>query len=184
MNIDVVYNCTIIPAVKGNIDNIKKWLLSDPGAYLILKDSYNPDTFRYASCVNAFNFANIKFGVGDGDIVFNCKPFRYLLSGNTPITLNTAGNVSNPTLYASQPRIKVVGSGNISLSINNALYAFTGVSGHIEIDSELESVYKDAELQNNKMTGYPFPTLKSGNNSVSWTGSVSSVVITPRWVTL
>ncbi|MCL2518015.1 MAG: hypothetical protein FWF15_05575 [Oscillospiraceae bacterium] len=110
-NIDVVYKCTIVN-FEGNINNIKNWLPAYRGKYLILTDTYNPDVFRYASFSNAFNFANIKFGTGEGDIVFNCKPFQYLLTGNQPVTLTSSGNISNPTKYDALPRIKVVGSGN------------------------------------------------------------------------
>ncbi len=111
---------------------------------------------------------------------FRCYPFWYQ-DNVANITLNQSGAVvSNPGTVYAEPVITVNGSGDITLMVNTALIELTGVSGSVIIDSELKEAYKDTTLLNGHMTG-EFPVLTPGQNAVSWSGNVSSVVIRPNW---
>jgi len=48
------------------------------------------------------------------------------------------------------------------------------------INSALKEAYKGNDLMNDHMSG-DFPVLKPGLNAVSWSGNVTSIVISPRW---
>ena len=50
----------------------------------------------------------------------------------------------------------------------------------IVIDSVLQEAYLGTTLMNEHMTG-EFPVLKPGANAVSWTGTVTKVVVKPNW---
>lgn len=191
-NIEISYTCSIVckrVEFLKKIDAVKEWLCADAGNYLILSDSYSPDCFRYAAYVNPIVITEA-FGVGDFTISFDCKPLRHLFSGLTPVKLTSSGTLTNPSKISSLPQIKITGNGNISLTISGVSYVLKNVSEYIVLDSELESAFKaslgegGSELQNNKMYSYPFPMLKPGQNSVSWSGSVTSVEIIPRWCCL
>ena len=50
----------------------------------------------------------------------------------------------------------------------------------IVIDCEMQEAYKGTTLMNERMAG-DFPVLVPRLNGISWTGSVTSVVVKPRW---
>ena len=108
-------------------------------------------------------------------------PFFYLNSGDTPLPFTTSPAViNNPGTHDAEPLIKVTGSGNITLDINGKIIQLTGVVGHIYIDSESQYVYKDTTNLGDKMVG-DFPVLNPGVNNMTWTGTVTSIEIIPRW---
>jgi phage-related protein len=111
---------------------------------------------------------------------FKVNPFFFLDSGSEYITLSAPATIYNPGTIYAEPYIKITGSGDIDLTINDTVYAFTGVDGYIEINSELKTVYKDTINQGNKMIG-EFPVLSIGDNMISWSGAVTSVEIMPKW---
>ena len=108
-------------------------------------------------------------------------PFFYLNSGDTPLPFTTSPAViNNPGTHHAEPLIKVTGSGNITLDINGKIIQLTGVVDHIYIDSESEYVYKGTNNEGDKMVG-DFPVLNPGVNNMTWTGTVTSIEIIPRW---
>ena len=48
------------------------------------------------------------------------------------------------------------------------------------IDSVLQEAYQGTTLMNDHMNG-EFPVLKPGANAISWTGTVTKVVVRPNW---
>ena len=87
----------------------------------------------------------------------------------------------------SNPLIKVVGSGDVTVSINNQELILKGLEDEIEVDCELMNAYKkingDIALLNNKMYS-DFPVLESGENQISFEGNISKIELIPRWVVL
>lgn len=162
---------------------IKAWLLSEPG-YFKLWDSYDEAYYRLASYSDEVDIEQELRDLGKLSISFDCKPFKYSFEGQKKTVLTAAEGLYNAEAYPSLPYIKIVGSGTITLSINNDSFSFTGVDEYIEVDSEIMNAYKGTERQNTKMTTASFPTLAPGANAISWTGSVSSVEIVPRWCCL
>ena len=90
-----------------------------------------------------------------------------------------------PTQFPSQPLIRVYGHGRIVL--NDAVISISGDMSmeYIDIDCERMESYSGAtELDSYVvfMTENDYPTLKPGDNDLSFTDlSISRVVITPRW---
>ena len=165
------------------VKKIAAWL-GAPGGYIILSDTYDPNYFRYAKYSGNINIADILLKIGTAKLNFNCKPYKYSFDGQQTVTIGTAGVLYNPENFASVPYIKIAGSGNITLSIGNASFAFKNVDGYIEIDGEIMAAYKGAELQNDKISFVGFPALAPGANHISAVGNVSKIEIVPRWCTL
>ena len=180
-NVDVSYTC-YCKDLSANMKSIKQWLCR-PG-YFKLTDSYDPLYFRYAAFASKLKVDELLRNVGKAELVFNCKPFRYSVAGQTKQTLTASGTVTNPESFPSLPYIKITGSGAVTLTIGAKAYSFTSVPTYLEIDSELMSCYKGSTLYNNRIGFTEFPVLQPGNNSVSWTGSVTKVEIIPNWRTL
>ena len=61
---------------------------------------------------------------------------------------------------------------------------FTDITDYLNIDCDTMNVYRlPSENKNSLMTG-GFPTLKTGDNLVSFMGGISTVTITPRFWTI
>ena len=113
-------------------------------------------------------------------VAFRCSPFWYL-DQVADITLTTSGRmITNPGSVYAEPVITVYGSGDITLMVGVSLCQLTDVTSSITLDCELKEAFKGNALQNDHMSG-EFPVLKPGSSAISWSGNVSSVVISPRW---
>lgn len=188
-NVKIEYTvCALagIQAIPEIAHRVKGWLLSEIG-YFELYDSYDPNYYRLAAYSDEYDLAQELPELGNSKIAFNCKPFRYLIEGKRAITLTASATIRNPEFFSSLPYIKITGSGNVTLTINSASYTFTGINGYIEIDSEKMQAYKGTTNENSKMTtneSKPFPEFVKGDNSISWSGTVTSLEIVPRWCCL
>ncbi|MGT2682997.1 phage tail domain-containing protein [Streptococcus porci] len=119
---------------------------------------------------------NSEAGYGSFTVSFTCDPFQYEVSDT--ISMSTQGTLKNPGGYFSRPYLKVFGSG--TLSINGMSVVLKDVSDYIEIDCEAMNAYKGTVDMNSHMTG-EFPTLKVGDNKISWSGNISRIEGKGRW---
>lgn len=55
---------------------------------------------------------------------------------------------------------------------------------YVEADSEQMNFYKDTLLKNDTVTGSGFPLLYPGDNTLSFSGGITALAVTPRWCTL
>ena len=162
---------------------VAAWLLPSPN-YRVLTDTYDPNYYRLACFSGKISVADKLLKLGETTLRFNCKPFKYSFEGQKPISISAPCMIWNPEDCESAPNIKITGSGNVTLSINNASFAFTGIDGFIEVDSELMAAFKGTSLQNDKISFVDFPLLAPGWNEISYTGNVESIEIVPRWCAL
>ena len=110
---------------------------------------------------------------------FRCKPFWYMDQAQS-ITLTASGSyITNPGNVFSEPVITVTGSGEVTLIVGITIVELE-LSGSITIDTPLMEAYSGVMSANSAMSG-DFPKLLPGQNAVSWSGSVSKVVIQPNW---
>lgn len=186
-NIDIPYKFSLLNDSELSFaeitHKIKGWLLSESG-YFRLWDSYDSKYFRLASYSDEVNIEQELRDTGTLSLTFNCKPQKYSLEGENTVILTAAGSLYNDEFFPSAPYIKIVGSGTITLTVNNNSFTFTDINEYIEIDSEIMNAYKGVVAQNNKMTGSGFPTFLPGNNTIAWTGNVERLEIIPRWCCL
>ena len=63
--------------------------------------------------------------------------------------------------------------------VRTIIVELTNISGSIVIDSAMQEAYHNTTLMSDRMNG-EFPVLKSGANAVSWTGTVTKVVVMPN----
>lgn len=115
-------------------------------------------------------------------IQFDTFPFKYAVNAfadhfilTTPKTIT-----NNGTIYA-EPAITIYGNGNIILTVNGMNYGLNGINGSVTIDSEMMEVYKGTTNANNKYSALDFPRFQVGENSISWTGSVTKIEVEPKW---
>ena len=117
------------------------------------------------------------------NLSFNCKPQRFLTSGDTTSTYNNTGTstLSNPTKFASKPLIRVTGNGKVT--VNGTQITLANTSNYTDIDCEAMECYYGSTNRNGNVTfsTNDFPTLAPGNNSIVRASGITQVVITPRW---
>ena len=139
--------------------------------------------FYYARIANQIPFEKILRGNPHCSFAvnFRCSPPFWYASGVQPITLTQSTTpVVNPGSVYSEPVITIYGSGDITLMVGQSIVELTDVDGNIVLDCALKEAYKGTTLMNEHMSG-DFPVLMPGQTAVSWSGSVSRIVIQPNW---
>lgn len=178
-NIEITYPAFI---VRDFASNIRQWCnkLLEPTDYVRLEDTYHPDEFRLAVLSQGMEVDPVAWlAAGSFDLRFNCRPERFLKSGETATTFTANGSISNPTDMPSKPLIRVYGSGSLTVN-GTAITIASHTLSYIDIDCDLQEAYCGATNANQYITALEFPTLDSVANSVALSG-VTKVEITPRW---
>lgn len=109
------------------ISDFRNYLCSRKG-YCRLTDDYNPNEYRMAVYKSGLEVDPAQLRAGEFEITFDCKPQRWLTSGETKQTIANSGDtITNPTLFESRPLLEVEGYGTIvvngrSVVINNETY--------------------------------------------------------------
>lgn len=184
LNVEISYQIFFKSNFAENYKALIARLLS-PDGYSHLKDTWDPDYIRFAYLENCeSDIVSKDLNAGAATLTFVCKPQRYLLSGFTAETFLSSGTITNPTLYASKPLLRVYGAGSatingITLTIASHGYPYT------DIDCEAMSCFYTTQSLNQYVSfdGYEYPTLDPGENAITLT-SVSKIDITPRWWTI
>lgn len=188
-NVDRSYELAVGDPRKGftaMANMLSEWVNSVSG-YARLEDSYEPEYYRMAVFQNELDIENILGHAGRVTVDFNCKPQRFLKSGEEPVSFSDPGYLRNPTGFASLPVIKAYGTGLVDMYINGARVRIDGVKQHVVLDSDIQEVYEDdANLNANVFLEKGFPALLPGDNYISWRveNMVSKVEVIPRWWTL
>ena len=162
--------------VKHNL--INAWLRG----YGKLRTSIDPGGYFKAHVVSGLGYEKFLVNNETVSVLFKINPgFFYLESGEIPITLTTPGTINNPGTHISDPLIRIVGTGNITLTINGRTLTFTNIETFIDIDPEITPMYfKNNENVGEKVVGED-PYFDVGDNIISWTGAVSEINILGRW---
>ena len=161
------------------VNAFSAWLYSKTG-YQRLEDSFEPDTFRLAYYNGGVDVSNELMQYGETTISFVCRPERFLKDGEFEQSVSNGDKLYNPTRFDSKPLIHIEGSGAVTITISGVTMSAT-ITDYINIDCDRMNAYRlPAENMNNKISG-TFPTIKSGSNLIATTGTVSKVLITPRY---
>lgn len=162
-------------------NTVSAWLHSTTG-YARLEDSYEPNYYRMATYQESNIFENLYNQAGTATIVFECKPQRFLKTGDNIITIQNSLTIMNPTGFEAYPLFKVTGTSGV-LTVNGNSITFSSIDNFVMLDCELQDAYKENVNKNSTISG-TFPVLKTGSNTISWTGGISSVTMKPRWWTI
>ena len=115
------------------------------------------------------------------EVMFRVEPYWYRDNVQN-ITLTSAADVKNPGNAPSEPIITVNATGDGVVYVGDTVTYLTGLKVPVTLDCGLKIAYRGEKLMNAyvAMDG-PWPRLNPGYNYISWTGSISGVVIEPRW---
>lgn len=120
-NIEVTYPASIATddptTFASNMSTVRNILASRKG-YVRIQDDYNPNEYRMGMYVSGLEVTPVggnNVG-GSFDMKFNCKPQRFLKSGETETAVANNGTISNPTQFESKPLLAAFGYGQISVN--------------------------------------------------------------------
>jgi len=117
-NITVTYPAGLFGATEADfragIESLRNQFCSRKG-YKRLTDDYNPNEFRMAVYKSGLEVTPETLRAGTFDLTFECKPQRFLTSGETPTAIASGGTLSNPTLFDAKPLIEAKGYGDMDL---------------------------------------------------------------------
>lgn len=167
-----------------NTEGVRAWLLSAPG-YHRLEDTYDPEHFRLARFSGPLDFTVRALCTGgETQLLFDCDPRRFLKSGEAPITVTGGTILHNPTAFEALPQLTIYGSDAGTVTVSGKLISISSIDEYVTIDCERQDAYKDGVNKNATVSLTEFPVLSPGKNTISISGGVSRVEITPRWWTL
>lgn len=158
---------------------IKQWLTGS-GKVIFGNDE---DRFYKARIVNKIDLEKMITILHKGIALFDCQPFGYFNEGENYISIDKTTSIYNPGTYKSEPYIKIYGTGDLTIRINDNSIQLKEVEDYIELDTEIMECFKGTEPLNNKMVG-EFPYFISGENKITWDGNVSKIEIKGRWRSL
>lgn len=118
-NITVEYECALGQDTDVDfataISDFRNALAAAKG-YQRLEDDMNPDEYRMAVFSKGLEAPTLNQQTATFKVEFNCKPQRYLKSGETAVTVAPNATITNPTLFDAHPLLQVWGYGDIGIN--------------------------------------------------------------------
>ena len=90
--------------------------------------------------------------------------------------------IHNPGTVPAWPKFTLYGSGTITLITYSGAVVLSGIGNGIILDWEAQECMSldGGTLLNDKVDGDP-QHLPPGDSTITWTGTVSRLVVTPNW---
>ena len=178
-NYMLTYTVDIIDNTKATAERISQWLLNTAG-YCRLTDTYNTDIYRMAAYYNQLDYTlSALYRYGRATITFDCKPQKYLLTGETAVTITSSSyTLNNPSAMVSKPLLRLTGTG--TAVVNGTTIVVNSVDVYVDIDCDTMQIFKGTTNKSSTVTMTDFPELKSGNNTITKSG-LTNIIVTPRW---
>ena len=166
-------------------------IMDSRGVYKDFIPYFDPDKIYRVMLSDSLQFENTyMYGQKQSaSAKFTVKPYKYLVA-NAPVTINgKTGSLTNPTNYVSQPKIKITGTGPVTLTVNGIDFIIKNVPNTITIESERYVAYQEDSNgiltpMNNQIGTREYPIFKPGANSIVATGNVTQLYIEPKWRSL
>lgn len=177
-NVSIPYDCFIRKNFIENYTNLMNFLLSQDG-YGRLENTKEADVYRMAQFVSPTEpetGAFLKYGTFT--LTFNCKPQKWLKTGEIATYVDSSVTLLNPTRFEAKPLIAVTGTG--SITINGKALTLSTNTSTTYIDCDIQDAYEGTTNRNGDLTvPNGFPTLTAGTNTISVSGC--TINLYPRW---
>lgn len=121
--------------------------LASQKGYQRLEDTINGSEYRLGAFVGGFEAEPIGYSTSATfDLVFDCKPQRYLKIGELPVAIRSGDELTNPTLFESRPLIMARGYGDIELNddvitINDTVVGQIPLTTRTQKPASIHNVY-------------------------------------------
>ena len=190
-NIEVTYSAfnhePDLATFSAQLEGFRNAICSQKG-YQRLTDTFHPDEYRMAAYIDGLEIKPIEYNTAATfDIKFNCKPQRYLTSGEEAIDVDSGDFITNPTLFEASPMLEVEGYGTIvmggqDITIQNievgkvilhSPAASAGVTLNVSLLNTGDTIYGNSSTQPEVAL-----TMKLSNTSSTLTAGIRSAGVT------
>ena len=146
--------------------------------YQRLTDTFHTDEFRMALFIDEFEVKPIEYATAsEFKIKFNCKPQRFLTSGETAVDVlapgSLRGELTNPSLFGSSPLLAITGAGTLDIESDNSDKVYSielvdQVAGRVELlpagTFERTPVSTAQDVNWSRSLGTPFYLVNDGDS--------------------
>lgn len=185
-SVTIAYRC--MTKTLDAADDARDWLMSHSDKQYKLTDTYHPSEYRMARVSEALDpTVNLRTGMTEFDVHFECDPRRFLTSGSTVTTVaaKSSARISNPTRHDAQPLIFLsspgtvrVGNRSITVATESQIFVDCDAMYAYKLTSSGTRITKNSALT---VASGRWPIL-SGDMGTTITNSTSGAVyITPRF---
>lgn len=180
-NMPLKYPAFIIKGLPTRIRDFLNFAGAQIG-YQRLEDTYHPYEFRMAKFKTnpSIDTAGYMNRSGKFTLEFDCKPQRFLKSGEEITTLEADGVILNRTLQNAKPLLRVYGTAG-AIEIGAETIEISAIDDYVDIDCEIMDAYKGAVNCNGNVSFTDDIVLSPGDNNISLSGGITKIEITPRW---
>ena len=163
---------------------IKKWLAGTPGTHQ-LSDGYDP-AFFYLAIAKPGSISNLFDKYGRLSVEFDCDPRHFSVVGYQAMQMQSGQTLLNPLDHVALPWLEITGNGSEGrVTVNGVDFAVGTVANKtLYCDCENWDAYLTGGTNASARVGGTWPSLQPGENTISWSGGVTGVKLTPRWWTL
>lgn len=180
---DDIYNSyiqTVNMEVIGaaNVPAAEAWL---KGSGVVSFDC-QPTLQQNARIINAVTFQKISrnLDIWSADVQFYCDPIKHAVSESVINITSSGASLSNPGNLPAFPLMKVTGSGAVSIACGGKTIVIPDLTSGWVIDCENRWILAGGVPQYNAYTG-DFPVIPVGNSTLTFTGSITKIELTPNW---
>ena len=162
----------------GNVQAAETWLT---GSGMVTFDS-QPGLQQSARIINAVTFEKHSRNVDTwhADVQFYCDPIKSD-PNETDINVTSSGTtLTNPGTLPAFPLMEITGSGTVSITIAGKQLIIPSLTSGWVADCKNKWILASGVPQFNAWQGV-FPQIPVGTSTITFTGSITKIKITPRW---
>lgn len=164
---------------KANVPAAENWLR---GEGVVTFDT-QPDLQQKARVINAVTFQRHSRNADyyTGDVQFYCEPVKRLIDEESIEVTSSGTTLTNPGMLKALPLMEITGSGAVSITINGTTLIIPECESGWVADCENKWILDDGVPQFGAWQG-EFPDIPAvGSSTITFTGSITKIKITPRW---
>ena len=166
--------------VEKAVSSAGRFLMGKKG-YRRLETSDDPDHYWMARVENSPQIAMRLRTLAPFEIGFDCKPQRFIKSGENPVVFTESGSLFNQYGQVALPFITLYGRGAGRLTIGDCVVDVKALNGMLYLDSDTQNAYNNNGNQNLNINAPVFPVLGDDEIPIAFSGGIERVEIIPRW---
>lgn len=179
-NVSITYPAWIARGFEHKFEKFQRMMANHTDKYYRLEDTYHPDYYRMARAEGGIiPEAGTLNRSGKFDIVFDCRPEKWIKSAAIPFTISGTVEIFNPTPYEAKPLITLSRSTRMSIQNSNGTSALN-YSAHMAAvyDAEVDELMINDTYANEYGRRSGAISLMPGNNVIKTNAEIE---FTPRF---
>ena len=170
---------TITVEGKENVPAAETWL---KGSGAVSFDS-QPELQQQARVINAVTFQRHSKNANyyTGEVQFYCDPIKNQVSESNINVTSSGTALTNPGTLPALPVMTITGSGAVSITISGKTLIIPSLTSGWKVDCRNKWILNGSNVPQMNAWQGEFPEIPVGNSTISFTGSVTKIVITPHW---